>query len=65
MNKNDDKIINDNKIIFIDHKIKIEKFEKNIVKCLCNNIPSPICGFCINCCTLSICNRHNKKNNIV
>lgn len=65
MNKNDDKIINDNKIIFIDHKIKIEKFEKNIVKCLCNNIPSPICGFCINCCALSICNRHNKKNNIV
>jgi hypothetical protein len=45
-------------------KIVLEKFS-NLFKCICNNIPSPICGCCKNCCYIEECKKHKKKLIIV
>ena len=44
------------------HKVIKKLFENNI-KCKCNNIPSPVCGYCVKCCLG--CNKHIKNNYII
>lgn len=49
--------------IKIINKNIVKYGNKNIVKsgkCSCNNFPSPICGFCTNCCLLENCKKHKK-----
>ena len=40
----------------------IQKKNHDCIMCICYNIPSPLCGYCKNCCILESCKKHSNKN---